>query len=206
MAPGNVTPFGGDHAVPESEQIVMRCCKKTREFMRDCECRVPNGPCMAPGLVFTHYRRECQCFSCEWLNGTKNWSIRNQTTGGPEDQVYNPAFAGDKPYDELEADSSGPGTNLELVYPVLLSQNAKRWEWVFRPVNEAQLPFLAHPSQSSGVAVVTLGSSGQWKALREDGTSFPLSYDTRPVLNELYTDYGYAPQCSPVSILHPSLA
>lgn len=205
MAPGNVAPFDEDDTVPQSEQIIMSCCQKTREFMRDCECTVPQGPCMAPPLLFTHYRRECFCFSCRWLRETTWTEIYSRIPRGLGHLVPNPTFRRPQLDDALETQSSRPRTNLELVYPVLLNENQKKWEWVFRPVNDTQFPFLAGPKRGPDVLRVTLGSNGRWKALYANGTWSPLGYDTRPVVNDLYPDYGYAPGRSPVSIFHPGL-
>ncbi|KAG6361578.1 hypothetical protein INS49_009805 [Diaporthe citri] len=194
MAPGNVTPFDEDDTVPQSEQIIMKCCQKTRAFMRDCECPVPQGPCMAPEIVFTHYRPECVCFSCEWLRETKLFYIPNRIPGRSGQQVQNPTYAGGNTDDVLTKDSSHPCT---IVHPVLLNENPLQWEWVIRPGDETQLPFLAPLDQSSGVLRVTLDSNGQWKALYANGTCSPLRHDTRPFWDKLYRDYGYAQGYSP---------
>ncbi|KAL2277421.1 hypothetical protein FJTKL_00008 [Diaporthe vaccinii] len=111
--------------------------------------------------------------------------------------VQNPTFGGVNADVVLGTQSSGPCTNLELVYPVLWEENQNEWEWVFHPVNDKQLPFLAPTKQSSGVLRVTLDSQGQWKALYANGRWSRLRYDTRPGWNELYDDYGYAPGYSP---------
>lgn len=188
----------------QPDPIVMECCGKTLASMRDCNCLVPKGPrpCRAPPLVFTHFRRDCTCFSCEWLRETKepmiqDWSSRR--SGG--NTVHNPKYDAENKFD-VDQDTPGSDTNLELVYGIKMEE--RRWEWVFYPVNQTHLPFLADPSEHSGVLRVTLGSNGEWKGLKSDGTSFPLRYRTRPALNELYPDYGYAPECSPVSI-YPGL-
>lgn len=183
----------------------MRCCQKTREFMRDCECAVPDGPCMAPPLVFTHYHPECLCFSCEWLRVTKLFYITSRIPGRSGHEVQNPTYAANQSDNVLETHSVRPSTGPELVYPLLLKENPAKWEWVFRPGDEYQIPFLAPLDQMSSVLRVTVGSNGGWKALRKDGTSFALHYDRRPVWNQLYRDYGYAPECSPVSTFRPIL-
>lgn len=206
MAPGNVTPFDReDETVPESEQIVMKCCQKTHEFMRDCDCAVPQGPCMAPRLYFTHYRPDCFCFSCKWLRETKSREIASRIPGESSRMVPNPTFGRNEDDTVLETKPRTPCTNLELVYPVLWEENQNEWKWVFRPVDDKQLSFLAPPDQSSGVWSVTLNSQGQWKALYANDSCYPLGYDTRPGWNELYDDYGYARTYSPVSIFHPGL-
>lgn len=188
------------------EPIVMQCCQKTAAFRRDCNCRVPQGPCTVPNLVFTHYRGECDCYSCEWLRESRINIILSRVPNEPDGYTYNPTFAGEKLGDVLKMDTQSHYTNLELVHPVLLrAKPQSRWEWVFHPVDRNQLPFLANPSEYSGVLGVTLDRQGQWKALFADGTYFTIRYNTRPVLNELYPDYGYAPECSPVSIFYPVL-
>ena len=176
---------------------LMKCCRK--ELIRDCDCTVPQGPCLVPGFIFTHYHRECLCYSCEWVREAKKQTIPDRIPARSGHTVVNPTYCGNK-MDHLP-ETKGSCTNLELVHPVLLEESPQRWGWVFRPGNQAQLPFLA--SHSPGAYRVTLDSHGKWKALKADGTSYILGYDTRPMENELYRDYGYAPGCSPVCITPP---
>lgn len=192
-------------AQTQPEPIVMQCCQKTAALRRDCECTVPQGPCEAPGLLFTHYSPQCNCYSCEWLRETK-MEFPDGDPGNPVGSKRSPTFGANSADDVLKTDTSSPCTNLELVHPIQLREKPRpRWEWVFHPVDQNQLPFLVEPKNCSGVLGATLDSRGHWKALCVNGTSFPLSYDTRPVLNELYRDYGYDPDCSPVSIFYPDL-
>lgn len=175
-------------------QPLMRCCGK--QNIRDCDCTAPDGSCLMPEFVFTHYHRNCLCYSCEWIREAKTHTIPDRIPPQSGLPVVNPTYCGNK-MDHLP-ETDGSCTDLELVHPILLEENPQRWGWVFRPGNQAQLPFLASDSDCPDAVRVTLGSHGKWKALSADGTSYPLGYDMRPTENELYRDYGYAPGYSPV--------
>lgn len=185
-----------------AEEIVMKCCDKTHANMRDCECRVPRGLCLTPPLIFTHHSKTCFCYSCSWLRDTKTSTIRSQIPGQEGLEVENPAYAGDKAHPVLDTEV-GFYTELEAVHPVLLRDKPRQqWEWVYTPTRENPLPFVMSSSYCAGVLNVTMDSNGKWRANRANGTSFHICHN-HPPKNELYSDYGYAPGCSPVSIFHP---
>lgn len=187
-----------------ADEIVMQCCGKTRENMRDCECRAPRGPCTTPPFLFTHYLGTCFCYSCKWLRATKTSNIRSRIPGQEEHEVENPAYNGNSADTVLDTET-GFQTNLEAVHPILLSDKPRQqWEWVYVPIGEYPLPFVMSSSTCAGVLNVTMSSNGRWRAIRANGTSFHICSDIRPK-NELYSDYGYAPGYSPVSIFYPGL-
>lgn len=187
-----------------ADEIVMKCCHKTREEMRDCECMVPQGPCHTPNLIFTHYSKECFCYSCRWLRDTKASKIRSRIRGQESREVENPTHAGIKSHTVLDTEERFR-TNLEVIHPVLLKDKPRQqWEWVYQPTGENHIPFVMSPSYCTGVLSVTMDSSGGWRAICANRPSFHIRYN-HPLTNELYSDYGYAPDCSPVSIIYPSL-
>lgn len=169
--------------------------------MRDCDCKVPQGPSSprGPPPIFTHWGVHCSCYSCDWLREATQEFIPDRRPGR-SGQIANPTYIAELNLDEW-AERPLPDNYIDLIHPILLQAETQNWGWVAHTANETEIPYLVEPSATYGIWRVTLNEKGIWIALPKVGSSFTLA--NRPATNQLDPDYGYAPGVSPVSIVFP---
>lgn len=178
----------------------MKCCQKTN--VRDCDCLRPRGSCQKPQNIFTHYDRQCACYSCEWIRAAMQEYIPDRLGSGsnPSGTVPNCAYAGNRLDEVVNSGNSQKPNDLELVHPIMVAEGPPViWGWSFRSTRQLQLPYLASGYRCPAtVMMTTLDSKGRWKALGHDlEEPFPLVHKLPPQRNILYRDHGYSPSYHP---------